>query len=55
VWVIRNQKLTRQPIQVISQDPVSGWSLVSDVQAGETIAKLSLAEGAEGRTAHITK
>jgi RND family efflux transporter MFP subunit len=55
VWVIRNQKLTRQPTQLISQDPVSGWALVSDIQAGETIAKLSLAEGAQGRTAHITK
>jgi hypothetical protein len=34
---------------------VSGWVLISDVQVGETIAKLSLADGAQDRTAHITK
>jgi len=55
VWVIRSQKLNRQPVRVLSEDPVSGWVLISDVQVGETIAKLSLADGAQDRTAHITK
>lgn len=54
VWVVRDNKLTKQNVTIRSEDPVSGWALVSDVKAGETVAKLALAEGARGRTVRLT-
>jgi RND family efflux transporter MFP subunit len=54
VWVVRDNKLTQQNVTIQSEDPISGWALVSDITAGETVAKLSLAEGARGRTVRLT-
>ncbi len=54
VWVIRHNKLEKQPVSLFEKDNVSNQALVNGINDGEQVVLVPLAEGAAGRTVHIS-
>lgn len=50
VWVVRQQKLVRQPVRVVQQDPLNNRVLIDGVAAGEPVIRIELSPEAAGRS-----
>lgn len=49
VWVVRQRKLIRQPVQVIQQDSLNNRVLVKGLAVGEPVIRIELSPEAAGR------
>lgn len=55
VWVLRDGRVVRQPVGILTTDPGKNQAIVTGIQSGERVVLIDLGEQAAGTVARLTR